>query len=161
MFKKYQQVHFVGIGGIGMSGIAEGLLNLGYKVTGSDIRSTTITDRLEQLGATIYPRHAAEKVKSAHVVVISSAGVPGQPGKQGSASPQNPGDRKSRDAGRAGPVKVRDHGRGDAWKDYDDFDDCDSTGSRRIRSNGRCRRPAEYDWQQRPAGQRRLHRSRS
>ena len=73
MFKRINHVHFVGIGGIGMSGIAEVLLNLGYKVTGSDIRSTTITDRLEQLGATIYPRHAAENVKSAHVVVISSA----------------------------------------------------------------------------------------
>ena len=73
MFKRINQVHFVGIGGIGMSGIAEVLLNLGYKVTGSDIRSTTITDRLEQLGATIYPRHAAENVKRAHVVVISSA----------------------------------------------------------------------------------------
>src|SRR5499433_3911800 len=73
MFKRINQVHFVGIGGIGMSGIAEVLLNLGYKVTGSDVRSTTITDRLEQLGATIYPRHAAENVKSAHVVVISSA----------------------------------------------------------------------------------------
>src|SRR5215475_2428714 len=73
MFKRINQVHFVGIGGIGMSGIAEVLLNLGYKVTGSDIRSTTITDRLEQLGATIYPRHAAENVRSAHVVVISSA----------------------------------------------------------------------------------------
>jgi len=73
MFKRINHVHFVGIGGIGMSGIAEVLLNLGYKVTGSDIRSTTITDRLEQLGATIYPRHAAENVKTAHVVVISSA----------------------------------------------------------------------------------------
>src|SRR5215475_13618096 len=73
MFKRINQVHFVGIGGIGMSGIAEVLLNLGYKVTGSDIRSTTITDRLEQLGATIYPRHAVENVRSAHVVVVSSA----------------------------------------------------------------------------------------
>src|SRR5262249_59287084 len=73
MFKRINHVHFVGIGGIGMSGIAEVLLNLGYKVTGSDIRSTTITDRLEKLGATIYPRHAAENVRSAHVVVISSA----------------------------------------------------------------------------------------
>jgi len=63
----------VGIGGIGMSGIAEVLVNLGYKVTGSDIRATAITDRLERLGATIYPRHAAENVKGAHVVVTSSA----------------------------------------------------------------------------------------
>jgi len=73
MFKRINHVHFVGIGGIGMSGIAEVLLNLGYKVTGSDIRATNITARLEQLGATIYPRHAAENVKNAHVVVTSSA----------------------------------------------------------------------------------------
>src|SRR5215468_4178761 len=73
MFKRIKHVHFVGIGGIGMSGIAEVLLNLGYKVTGSDVRATTITARLEQLGATIYPRHAADNVKNAHVVVTSSA----------------------------------------------------------------------------------------
>src|SRR5216110_3282547 len=73
MFKRIKHVHFVGIGGIGMSGIAEVLLNLGYKVTGSDLRSTSITDRLEQCGATIFPRHAAENVKGAHVVVTSSA----------------------------------------------------------------------------------------
>jgi len=73
MFKRIKHVHFVGIGGIGMSGIAEVLLNLGYKVTGSDLRSTEITQRLEQLGATVYPRHAPENVKGAHVVVTSSA----------------------------------------------------------------------------------------
>jgi UDP-N-acetylmuramate--alanine ligase len=56
-----------------MSGIAEVLLNLGYKVTGSDVRSTPITDRLERCGATVYARHAAENIKSAHVVVTSSA----------------------------------------------------------------------------------------
>jgi UDP-N-acetylmuramate--alanine ligase len=73
MFKRIKHVHFVGIGGIGMSGIAEVLLNLGYKVTGSDLRSTAITERLEHLGAAVYPRHAAENVAGAHVVVISSA----------------------------------------------------------------------------------------
>jgi UDP-N-acetylmuramate--alanine ligase len=79
MFKRIKHVHFVGIGGIGMSGIAEVLLNLGYKVTGSDLRATAITGRLEQLGATIYPRHAAENVKDAHVVVTSSAVRPDNP----------------------------------------------------------------------------------
>jgi UDP-N-acetylmuramate--alanine ligase len=73
MFKRIKHVHFVGIGGIGMSGIAEVLLNLGYKVTGSDTRSTAITSRLERCGATVYPRHVAENVKGAHVVVTSSA----------------------------------------------------------------------------------------
>jgi UDP-N-acetylmuramate--alanine ligase len=79
MFKHIKHVHFVGIGGIGMSGIAEVLLNLGYKVTGSDIRATEITGRLEHLGATIYPRHAAENVQGAHVVVTSSAVRSGNP----------------------------------------------------------------------------------
>ncbi|MBI2150160.1 MAG: hypothetical protein HYU27_06095, partial [Acidobacteria bacterium] len=73
MFNRIKHVHFVGIGGIGMSGIAEVLLNLGYKVTGSDLRATAITDRLEQCGATVYPRHAAANVAGAHVVVTSSA----------------------------------------------------------------------------------------
>jgi UDP-N-acetylmuramate--alanine ligase len=73
VFKRIKHVHFVGIGGIGMSGIAEVLLNLGYKVTGSDIRVSAITDRLEQCGATVYLRHSPENVKGAHVVVTSSA----------------------------------------------------------------------------------------
>ena len=73
MLKRIKHVHFVGIGGIGMSGIAEVLLNLGYKVTGSDLRSTEITARLEKCGGTVYPRHAAENVVGAHVVVTSSA----------------------------------------------------------------------------------------
>jgi len=79
MFKRIKHVHFVGIGGIGMSGIAEVLLNLGYKVTGSDMRATAITDRLERSGATIYPRHAEENVNGAHVVVTSSAVRPDNP----------------------------------------------------------------------------------
>src|SRR5437867_3264145 len=73
MFKRIKHVHFVGIGGIGMSGIAEVLLNLGYRVTGSDVRVTAITARLEKCGATVYLRHAAENVAGAHVVVTSSA----------------------------------------------------------------------------------------
>jgi UDP-N-acetylmuramate--alanine ligase len=73
VFKRIKHVHFVGIGGIGMSGIAEVLLNLGYKVTGSDLRSTSITDHLEKCGAAVYAKHAAENVKGAHVVVTSSA----------------------------------------------------------------------------------------
>jgi len=79
MFKRIKHVHFVGIGGIGMSGIAEVLLNLGYKVTGSDMRVTAITRRLEQCGATVYPRHIPDNVAGAHVVVISSAVAPDNP----------------------------------------------------------------------------------
>jgi UDP-N-acetylmuramate--alanine ligase len=71
--RKIQQIHFVGIGGIGMSGIAEVLLNLGYRITGSDAMETEITKRLTQLGCTITYGHRGENVKGAHVVVTSSA----------------------------------------------------------------------------------------
>src|SRR5438093_12225397 len=79
MFKRIKHVHFVGIGGIGMSGIAEVLLNLGYRVTGSDVRVTAITARLEKCGATVFAREVAENVKGAHVVVTSSAVLPDNP----------------------------------------------------------------------------------
>src|SRR5271165_5250098 len=73
MFLKPQRVHFIGIGGIGMSGIAEILLNLGNTVSGSDLRHTSITERLASLGATIFEGHAAANVVGAGVVVASSA----------------------------------------------------------------------------------------
>ncbi|MBZ5705009.1 MAG: UDP-N-acetylmuramate--L-alanine ligase [Acidobacteriia bacterium] len=73
MFAKIQRIHFVGIGGIGMSGIAEVLLNLGYKVSGSDLKASAITQRLTSLGATIFEGHRAENVAAAEVVVASSA----------------------------------------------------------------------------------------
>jgi UDP-N-acetylmuramate--alanine ligase len=73
MFGKIKNIHFVGIGGIGMSGIAEVLLNLGYKVSGSDLRSSEVTDHLQSLGATIVEGHRPENVGQTEVVVISSA----------------------------------------------------------------------------------------
>jgi UDP-N-acetylmuramate--alanine ligase len=73
MFAKIQRIHFVGIGGIGMSGIAEVLLNLGYKVSGSDLKSSAVTQRLATLGATTFEGHRAENVAGAEVVVTSSA----------------------------------------------------------------------------------------
>jgi UDP-N-acetylmuramate--alanine ligase len=73
MFATSQHAHFIGIGGIGMSGIAEILLNLGMKVSGSDLRRGSVTDRLAQLGATIYEGHDAVHVAGATVVVTSSA----------------------------------------------------------------------------------------
>ena len=73
LFKRIKHVHFVGIGGIGMSGIAEVLLNLGYQVSGSDLRSTPITEALERLGAKVFYSHSADNIGRAHVVVTSSA----------------------------------------------------------------------------------------
>ncbi len=72
-FRNFQRIHLVGIGGIGMSGIAEVLLTLGYSVSGSDTKPSTITERLQNLGATIYEGHKASNADGAHVVVTSSA----------------------------------------------------------------------------------------
>jgi len=72
-FRNFQRIHLVGIGGIGMSGIAEVLLTLGYSVSGSDTKPSNITERLQNLGATIQEGHKAANVEDAHVVVTSSA----------------------------------------------------------------------------------------
>ncbi|MEW6052511.1 MAG: UDP-N-acetylmuramate--L-alanine ligase [Nitrospirota bacterium] len=73
MFERYRVIHFVGIGGIGMSGIAEVLHNLGYTVTGSDLRDSETTKKLRTLGIKVYIGHYAENIDDAHVLVISSA----------------------------------------------------------------------------------------
>lgn len=73
VFHKIEKIHFIGIGGIGMSGIAEVLLNLGFTVTGSDVRKSDTTERLESLGAMISYQHGAENVTDSDVVVVSSA----------------------------------------------------------------------------------------
>jgi UDP-N-acetylmuramate--alanine ligase len=79
MFFKPQPVHFVGIGGIGMSGLAEVLLELGYRVSGSDAKLSPITERLTILGAVIHEGHAAANVAGANAVVVSSAVRPDNP----------------------------------------------------------------------------------
>jgi len=79
MYKKNKHIHFVGVGGIGMSGIAELLLNLGYKVSGSDLHSSAITKNLEALGGNIHVGHGAEFIEGAEAVVTSSAIAPDNP----------------------------------------------------------------------------------
>src|SRR5579864_5522335 len=73
MFFRPQHIHFTGIGGIGMSAIAEVLLNLGYEVSGSDLRLSRITERLARLGATIFEGHSAANIAGAKAVVVTSA----------------------------------------------------------------------------------------
>jgi UDP-N-acetylmuramate--alanine ligase len=73
MFFRRQHLHFTGIGGIGMSGIAEVLLNLGYTVSGSDLKLTPITDRLSGMGAAVYEGHATSNIAGARALVVSSA----------------------------------------------------------------------------------------
>jgi UDP-N-acetylmuramate--alanine ligase len=73
MFFRPQHLHFTGIGGIGMSGIAEVLLNLGYRISGSDVKLSPITDRLSLMGARIFEGHAASNIEGARALVVSSA----------------------------------------------------------------------------------------
>jgi UDP-N-acetylmuramate--alanine ligase len=73
MFRRIQHVHFVGIGGIGMSGIAEVLINLGFRVSGSDVKRSAVTDRLQNMGVEFVEGHSAENVGDVHVVVRSTA----------------------------------------------------------------------------------------
>jgi UDP-N-acetylmuramate--alanine ligase len=79
LFAPTQRVHFIGIGGIGMSGIAEILLTMGYTVSGSDLRHSPATERLTRLGATIYEGHASGNAAACDVVVASSAVSPANP----------------------------------------------------------------------------------
>jgi UDP-N-acetylmuramate--alanine ligase len=74
--RNFQRIHLVGVGGSGMSGIAEVLLSSGYAVSGSDLKATSITERLRNLGATIQEGHQAKNIHGAHVVVVSSAVAP-------------------------------------------------------------------------------------
>src|SRR5438128_12701162 len=73
MFFRPQHLHFTGIGGIGMSGIAEVLLNLGYQISGSDLKLSRITERLGALGARVFEGHAAGNIEGARALVVSSA----------------------------------------------------------------------------------------
>jgi UDP-N-acetylmuramate--alanine ligase len=79
MFYKVQHIHFIGIGGTGMSGIAEVLLNLGYRVTGSDLQTSETVRRLESLGGKIFIGHRPENIGDAQVAVYSSAVFPDNP----------------------------------------------------------------------------------
>jgi UDP-N-acetylmuramate--alanine ligase len=79
MLRKIRHIHFVGIGGSGMSGIAEVLLNQGYEVSGSDVKLSPVTDRLSRLGARIFQGHQSKNVAAADVVVVSTAVRPNNP----------------------------------------------------------------------------------
>ena len=76
---KIKRIHFIGIGGSGMSGIAEVLINQGYEVSGSDMTTTSVTNHLEQLGAKIFFNHASENIEGSQVVVVSNAIDPSNP----------------------------------------------------------------------------------
>ena len=90
MKHKVKHVHFVGIGGVGMSGIAEVLLNLGYRVSGSDLAESAVTRHLKSLGAAVWKGHAAENIAGANAVVISSAVTEDNPEVQAARSHKIP-----------------------------------------------------------------------
>ena len=94
MFKRYQHIHFVGIGGIGMSGIAEILLNLGYRVTGSDLKRSDAIERLERLGAKVSIGHEAAQRRGRARRRLLLGGVARQPRGPGGA--RSAGSRSSR-----------------------------------------------------------------
>ena len=71
--RRIRRIHFIGIGGVGMCGIAEVLLNQGYEISGSDLRQSTVTDRLQSFGAQIFFGHIADNVVDADVIVVSTA----------------------------------------------------------------------------------------
>src|SRR5512138_3529418 len=79
MYGRTHRIHFIGVGGSGMSGLAEVLLNMGYEVSGSDLKGTDVTDRLVTLGGRVFVGHAASNVDLAQVVVYSSAVKPDNP----------------------------------------------------------------------------------
>ena len=79
MLGKTKHIHFIGIGGIGMSGIAEVLINLGFEVSGSDLSSTAVTKHLQSLGAKIWKGHSRKNIDNCDIVVVSSAVAPSNP----------------------------------------------------------------------------------
>ena len=98
MFERFRIIHFVGIGGIGMSGIAEVLHNLGYEVTGSDLKESETTRKLRDLGVKVYIGHKPENVDDAHVLVISSAVSADNPEVMEAGNQVYTGDSPRRDA---------------------------------------------------------------
>ena len=79
MYGSTHRIHFIGVGGSGMSGLAEVLLNMGYAVSGSDLRATDVTDRIVSRGGRVFVGHAGSNIEGAQVVVYSSAVKPDNP----------------------------------------------------------------------------------
>jgi hypothetical protein len=126
-------IHFVGIGGIGMSGIAEVLITLGYRVQGSDSKASKITDRLVSLGATFFEGQRADNIGEAAVVVISSAIKKGNP-----------------------ELEEARRRRGHAWQDHDHDHGGDAAGQGRLRPHRDQRRGDPRLWLERAGGRGRV-----
>ena len=114
-------VHFIGIGGIGMSGIAEVMHNLGYSVQGTDIAESYVVEGLRKKGIKVMIGHAAENLGDAAVVVTSTAREPRGRSSAGAAHSHRP---SCRDAGRADASEINRCGGRHSWQDDDNVDDC-------------------------------------
>ena len=151
-----RHVHFVGIGGIGMSGIAELLANLGYVVSGSDEKRSVVTrSSAERWASPSAHGHDARHVGDADVVVVSSAVRATNPEVVEATRRQIPVIPRAEMLGGADAAPLRDRGRRRARQDDDDVDDCARARARGAGSDGRHRRPAERLRQQRAARARR------
>ena len=151
--RRIETIHFVGIGGSGMGGIAEVLLNLGYRVQGSDLKPNAMTERLRALGAAIRIGHSAENIDRADVVVVSSAVRGRKPG--GADRPWRgacAGGAARRDARRADALSRVDRGGRHARQDHHHQPDRQRAGRGRRGSDLRDRRPAQERRQQRAPG---------
>ena len=140
MFKKYQHIHFVGIGGIGMSGIAEVLLNLGYHISGSDAKLSPITERLSRMGAKIFEGHEAENIGDAQVVVTSTAVRADNPEVVEAVRRQIPVIPRAEMLAELMRLKYGIAIAGIAWQDDHDFDGGDRARPREVRSDDGRRR---------------------
>ena len=139
---KIRTIHFVGIGGAGMAGIAEVLLNLGYSVRGSDLKFTSVTERLRGLGAQVSEGHAAENLGEADVVVVSSAVAADNPEVLAAHARRIPVVRRAEMLARAHALPLRHRDRGHARQDDDDEPDRERARRGRRRPDVRDRRPA-------------------
>ena len=133
-------IHFIGIGGIGMSGIAEVLLNHGFTVQGSDLKASPITERLERKGARVFIGQKAENLEGAQVVVDLLGDQAGQPGARRGAGEEPAGGAAGGDAGGADAAEVERRGGRHARQDDDDLDGGGAARRRRHGPDGDQRR---------------------
>jgi hypothetical protein len=148
-----KHIHFVGIGGSGMSGIAEVLLNLGYKISGSDAAANATTRRLAELGAQVVQGHAAEHIDGADCVVVSTAVRGDNPEVIAARARRIPVVPRAADAGGADEAQAGGRDRRHARQDHDHQPGGIDPGRWRTRPDLRDRRPAGQCRRQRATGQ--------
>ena len=161
LFSRKTRIHFVGVGGIGMSGLAEVLVNLGYPVSGSDLRKGAVVERLQSMGVKFFEKHRKVQVRGADVVVVSSAVGSDNPELEEARRLQIPIIPRAEMLAELMRLKYGIAVAGSHGKDVDDFDDRGAIGSRRSGSDDGDRRPAGDPGGQRQAGPLGLHDCRS